>query len=113
MSYLVPPPFVDNDQQFRISMNSTQSIAVAVAALLMVAAAQHAPAQVAGGWSKVSVQDANVMAAARFAVEEESRQEPVVLKKVVRARQQVVAGMNYDVTLLVKRGRKSCKAMAE
>lgn len=93
-------------------MKSIQRIAAAVAFLVMVAAAQHAHAQVVGGWSRVSARDAGVVAAARFAVEEHGRTEPATLKKIVSARQQVVAGMNYEVTLLVKRGKRSIKAVA-
>jgi hypothetical protein len=93
-------------------MKSIQRIAAAVAVLVMVAAAQHVHAQVAGGWSNVPVTDPNVVKAARFAVEEQGRQESVTLKKIVRARQQVVAGMNYEVTLLVKRGRGSRRGVA-
>jgi hypothetical protein len=113
VAYLVPTlRFLDNDQQPHCSMKPTQRIAAFVAVLVMVAAARHAHAQVAGGWSNVSVRDSNVVSAARFAVTEYSRQERVTLKKIVRARRQVVAGMNYEVTLLVRRGKKVRRVVA-
>ncbi|MDB5035125.1 MAG: cysteine proteinase inhibitor 5-like [Chlorobi bacterium] len=93
-------------------MKSIQRITAMVALLVMMAAARPVHAQVAGGWSNAPVRDPGVVAAARFAVEEHGRQEPVTLKKIVRARQQVVAGTNYEVTLLVKRGKGSRKAVA-
>jgi hypothetical protein len=93
-------------------MKSTQRIAAFVSVLVMVAAARHAHAQVVGGWSNVSVRDSNVVSAARFAVTEHGRQEPVTLKKIVRARRQVVAGMSYEVTLLVRRGKRTRIATA-
>jgi Aspartic acid proteinase inhibitor len=92
-------------------MKSIQRIAAAMAVLLIVVAAQHAGAQVTGGWSKVSARDPGVVAAARFAVEERGRQQRVKLKKIVRARKQIVAGTNYEITLLVKRGRASQRAV--
>jgi hypothetical protein len=93
-------------------MKSIQRIAAAVAVLMMVIAAQHVHAQVAGGWSNVSTSDAGVVAAARFAVEEEGRRGPITLKKIIHARQQVVAGMNYEITLLIKHGRGSSRVVA-
>ncbi|MEO5928937.1 MAG: cystatin domain-containing protein [Candidatus Kapaibacterium sp.] len=94
-------------------MKSIQRIAAAVAVLVMIIAAQRLHAQVAGGWSSVSTSDAGIVAATRFALEEVGQwRAPVKLKKIIHARQQVVAGMNYEVTLLVKQGKGSRKAVA-
>jgi hypothetical protein len=94
------------------SMKSVQRTAAALAALIMIVATSGAHAQVVGGWSAASVKDAEVVAAAHFAIEEHGKSEPVTLKKLVRARQQVVAGMNYRITMLVKRGKRTRKVTA-
>lgn len=93
-------------------MNSTRRIALVVAALMIVAGASGLHAQVAGGWSNVSVKNKQVVAAARFAAKEWAMQEIVKFKKIISARQQVVAGMNYELTLLMKHEKRTQKAVA-
>jgi hypothetical protein len=66
---------------------------------------------VAGSYATVSVRDENVIAAAEFAIvaqqavmNDGTRAAPgqLTLLKIQRARQQVVAGMNYNLRLKVK-----------
>jgi hypothetical protein len=61
-----------------------------------------------GAYNATKIDKAEVKAAAKFAVKEESKREktPIALKAIVAAHEQVVAGMNYRVTLSVnKSGR--------
>lgn len=71
-----------------------------------VASAQQAP--VAGGYSEASVGDAEVVAAARYAVSAASRKERrrISLVSIRRAEVQVVAGLNYRLGLTVNAGSK-------
>lgn len=58
-----------------------------------------------GGFGKASVKDEEVVKAAKFAVNEQSKLDkngPFKLEKIVSAKQQVVAGMNYDLELKVQ-----------
>ncbi|RLS74847.1 MAG: hypothetical protein DWI00_08805 [Planctomycetota bacterium] len=56
----------------------------------------------AGGYSKTTVDDAQVIAAAEFAVAEESKKGPKInLKSITTAETQVVAGTNYKLQILV------------
>ena len=88
----------------------------AVCTLLPQAEAQAAPAtlgttQVTGGWQNVSKDDPQVQAMAKFAVAkhaEGSRQE-LKLVSVAQAAQQVVAGTNYRMTLIVASRKKKQK----
>lgn len=87
--------------------------------VLVSLAAVPALAQVPGGWSKVSVKDPGVVAAARFAIEArlaEARKEgaagKLALVDILSAEQQVVAGMNYRITMTVKAGDDARKAEA-
>ena len=58
-----------------------------------------------GGYSKASVDDANVMAAAEFAVAEESKKGTKFgLKSIYSAETQVVAGTNYKLVMIVDEG---------
>jgi cystatin-C len=60
-----------------------------------------------GGYAKASVTDKDVVAAAEFAIKaqsEESQPSKLELLKILRAEQQVVAGVNYRLTLKVKHG---------
>ena len=75
-----------------------------------------------GGFSKVSVSSPSVVEAARFAVAAQSRAlagagggQPVSLElvKVLRAEAQVVAGMNYRLTLRVKEQGTARTVVAE
>jgi len=56
-----------------------------------------------GGYIKMSVNSAEAQSAAKFAVSARARRtgKRIVLWKVVRAEQQVVAGMNYRVCMRV------------
>jgi hypothetical protein len=58
---------------------------------------------VAGGWTSVSSQDETVVKAARFAVQEQVRQShsPIKFISIKHARQQVVAGSNISMNLMV------------
>jgi hypothetical protein len=60
-----------------------------------------AQAQVVGGFTQTSVKDKEVVAAAKFAIQEQSRQGKVKLLKIKKAERQVVAGMNYKLLLKV------------
>ena len=82
-------------------------------ALLMAWCADTSVAKepVVGGWSPVAVSDKNVVAAAAFAVKAEEKairkkagEKPASLELIAirEAEQQVVAGMNYRLTLTVK-----------
>lgn len=93
-------------------MKSSQRIALVVAVLMVAAGARHLQAQVTGGWSKVSVKNKEVVAAARFAAKEWAMQEIVKFKRIISARRQVVAGMNYELTLLMKHEKRAQKAVA-
>jgi len=57
-----------------------------------------------GGYSRVEI-NPDVVAAAKFATKEQSRREyvPIALVQVLRAEQQVVAGMNYKMALKVSK----------
>lgn len=93
-------------------MKSIQRMAMVAAILCVAVGTQVMQAQVVGGWAKASVRDPGVVAAARFAVRQRGAQERITLRKIVRARRQVVAGTNYEATLLVKHGRRSRRAVA-
>jgi len=59
-------------------------------------------ANLVGGYSKATVDDAGVIAAAEFAVAEESKKGPKInLKSITTAETQVVAGTNYKLQILV------------
>ncbi len=71
-----------------------------------------------GGWSVAAVGDESVVAAARFAVAEQNKrvgehEDGLELVKILEAEQQVVAGMNYRLRLLVKQSgrRKTAEAV--
>lgn len=75
-------------------------------ALLMLAsvACAQAPAEaslpIVGGYQKAAVDDADIQAAADFAISAAPKK--VKLDKIVSARQQIVAGVNYSLCLSVK-----------
>lgn len=60
-------------------------------------------ATIAGGVSETAIQDADVKAAADYAVATLANQskEPLTLKKIIAAKSQIVAGTNYYLTLQV------------
>lgn len=57
-----------------------------------------------GGWSAAGLQDEHVIKAARFALLEQARLSQVAFKllAIKHARQQVVAGTNYSMNLMVQ-----------
>jgi cystatin-C len=75
---------------------------------LIAIAAQTAKAQIAGGYGPVDTKDPQVRAAARYAVAVENKKikSGVIFRLLVKAEQQVVAGMNYKVCLKVKNGKR-------
>jgi len=100
-------------------MHASPSAAASWSAAVAVSFSVVATAAVPGGWSKASVKDPEVVAAARFAVaskqadrEKAGEEGRLELVEIVAAEQQVVAGMNYRVTLTVKAGADTRKAEA-
>lgn len=90
-------------------------LALAAAALLIagcVSSTEETPT--VGGYSEVSTSDPDVNAAAQFAVsaEAQSTGEIYELQQVVEAEQQVVAGMNYRLVLVVVDSGQSRRAEA-
>jgi hypothetical protein len=67
-----------------------------------------------GGYSKVPITDEEVIAAAKYAVDEQSKREAehLQLVRIRSSEQQVVAGMNYQLVLAVKKGTKERAAKA-
>lgn len=83
------------------------ALAAASAVAFILGAAQAAELQtqpVPGGWIAVSLQEDMVVKAARFAITEQSRQMHRELKllSIKHARQQVVAGSQYSMNLMVQ-----------
>jgi hypothetical protein len=83
-------------------------VAVAVASALfmhssLVFAADMNAQRLPGGWVSVSARDDQVLKAARFAMVEQARQSNAELKllAIKHARQQVVAGYNFSMNLMV------------
>ena len=74
------------------------------ALLIATAANSQTPAQeplpIVGGFQKASIEDAEIRAAADFAVSAAPKK--VRLDKIISARQQIVAGVNYSLCLSVK-----------
>jgi len=60
----------------------------------------EAPLPIVGGYQKASVDDADIRAAADFAISAAPKK--VRLDKIVSARRQIVAGVNYSLCLSVK-----------
>jgi hypothetical protein len=78
---------------------------VVVAALLSSANAADLGFQtLAGGWTSIASQDEQVVRTAKFAVQEQTRQSRSELKllSIKHARQQVVAGSNFSMNLMVQ-----------
>ncbi len=90
-----------------VSCRALVALAVASAVALNTGAAYAAnlPTQaVAGGWISVASQEEMVLKSARFAVAEQSRRmhSELRLLSIKHARQQVVAGTNYSMNLMVQ-----------
>lgn len=83
--------------------------------LLVSLAGSDALAGVPGGYQRVELNKPEVKAAADFAVQEQAKREDsaLQLKAIVEAEEQVVAGMNYRLTLTVAKGDQTQKANAE
>ena len=88
--------------------------------ILSIMAVVPVSAQMMGGYSDVPVTNPGVIAAANFAVSEQAGKEHVPgghhgfkLDEILSAKQQVVAGMNYDLELKVKvhHGKKNARAI--
>lgn len=60
----------------------------------------EAPLPIVGGYQKASVDNVDIRAAAEFAISAAPKK--VRLDKIVSARQQIVAGVNYSLCLSVK-----------
>ncbi len=62
-----------------------------------------------GAYSPAELDKQEVKAAADFAVQEQAKRDksPLQLRSIATAEQQVVAGMNYRLTLVVSRGGNS------
>lgn len=91
------------------------AIALLVCSLVMSATVVARP----GGAADTPVDDQGVVAAARFAVEARQKaiaalgsKDSIVLVKILAAQKQVVAGMNYHLTLQVKVGAKESTVKA-
>jgi hypothetical protein len=76
-------------------------LVIGVLAFNSTVSAQDGP--IVGGYSSISPRSAEAQSAAKFAVAARARRtgKRIVLWKVVRAEQQVVAGMNYRVCMRV------------
>lgn len=85
-------------------------------ALVLLVHPERAAAQVqTGAYQKISTRDSKVIRYARFAVSRINRaggDGDVRFVKVLSAERQVVAGMNYRMTIQVKQNRKARKAVA-
>ena len=70
-----------------------------------------------GGFTKASVEDKHVIAAANFAIKEKNKKagknSKLELVKILNAESQVVAGVNYRLKLKFKEGGKEKSAVAE
>ena len=87
------------------TFRSAVMVAVMVGVFALAAKAQVDP--IAGGYSNISVRSKEARNTAAVAVKQHSAnsRDKVSLVKVLKAEQQVVAGMNYRVCLLVKNRR--------
>jgi hypothetical protein len=86
----------------RISIRGAVASLGAALALAVMAADLGAP-PIAGGWTPVACQSDQVILTAKYAVLEQARQSRSELKllSIKHARQQVVAGSNFSMNLMV------------
>ena len=65
--------------------------------------------QLCGGFSPVAADNKDALAAANFAVGEQSKidNKPIKLVSISQVEKQVVAGLNYKLTLIVEQGALS------
>ncbi|MBA2524478.1 MAG: hypothetical protein H0V18_01655 [Pyrinomonadaceae bacterium] len=89
-------------------------LAVAFIPLLLLPLAGQAGSPKVGAYQPAELEKPEVKAAAEFAVQEQSKQEktPIALQTMVKAHEQVVAGMNYRLTLSVIKDSKPQSADA-
>ena len=100
-------------------MNRTMKLAILMALILGIfaIAASAQPEPIAGGYAKISTKSREAKNAAAVAIRQHVAAHPkekLTLVKVLKAEQQVVAGMNYRVCLAVldRRGvRKTITAV--
>jgi hypothetical protein len=85
-----------------------------LALLLLVSAGGIGGAGTPGGFAPAKIDSDEVRRAAAFAVEKQAKAEGVALEleTIVDAQQQVVAGMNYRLTLKLNSGGKTTDARA-
>lgn len=59
--------------------------------------------QIAGGYGNADIEDENVVAAAKFAIRKQSGKQKatIALVEIKSAKMQVVAGLNYEVCMLI------------
>jgi len=86
-------------------MESVMKSLIILAAVLIASGTNaqtptEAPLPIVGGYQKASVDDADIKAAANFAITAAPKK--VKLAEIVAARQQIVAGVNYSLCLRVK-----------
>jgi hypothetical protein len=97
-------------------MNAKAMPAIVLACLcIFVAAGRNAiSAPLVGGYSFADATADDVKAAAEFAVRAQAghESEPLALVTVTQAEKQVVAGLNYRLTLTVTKGKKTVVAKA-
>jgi len=86
-------------------------IHLVISALLVVFAGNDASAGLPGGYQPIELNQPEVKAAADFAVQEQGKREGLALrlKAIAQAEEQVVAGMNYRLTLTVNKGERGAE----
>lgn len=84
-------------------MHLRQRLLPALLAVLLVGVSSG-EAQPPGGLRPIPTTGQGVIKAAKFAVQARSKEEQVVLVRIVRAQSQVVAGTNYRMRLQVRVG---------
>ncbi len=95
-------------------MKNYRLFAAVFVVLLMCAFASKTSAQIAGGYGEAEVKSKSVSSAAAFAVRSEARKTKKHFKliSVSKAEQQVVAGLNYNLCLKVRDGKRTRTANA-
>ena len=78
-----------------------------------VAVEARVSAQIAGGYSSLSVKSKDARDAAAFAIKTQSAtsSKKIVLVKILKAEKQVVAGLNYRICLLVRESKGRSKSI--
>lgn len=94
-------------------MNFKTAVSPILLTLVAVSASYAAP-PIAGGFAPTSISNPDVKLAAKAAVMQHGakEKESIRLVGIERAEQQVVAGMNYRMTLKIKRGAKAERVKA-